>query len=155
MPTIQSPTELRCSIARTMEVLGAKWSILIVRNALRGMTKFSEFRDGLGIPSDVLTARLTSLVDAGILERRSYKEPGDRERSSYHLTESGRDLRLMLAAIAQWGEVHRPTEFGTSTIYLDAETESPVRVEFVDPADRIIPADHVKMVPGPGALTLW
>jgi DNA-binding HxlR family transcriptional regulator len=138
-----------------MEILGAKWSILIVRNALRGMTKFSEFRDGLGIPSDVLTARLGSLVDAGILERRSYKEPGDRERSSYHLTQSGEDLKLMLAAIAQWGELHRPTEFGPATLHLDATTDEPVRVAFVDPADHIVPADDVVVVPGPGAVTRW
>jgi DNA-binding HxlR family transcriptional regulator len=155
MPTAPSPTELRCSIARTMEILGAKWSILIVRNALRGMTKFSEFRDGLGIPSDVLTARLASLVDAGILERRSYKEPGDRQRSSYHLTESGRDLKIMLAAIAQWGEVHRPTEFGTSTLHLDTETAAQVHVAFVDPDDEVVPADRVAIRPGPGALTRW
>ena len=81
-----------CPVVRTLDVIGEKWSLLIVRNAFRGDSRFSEFRENLGVPSDILTARLATLVDAGVLEKRAYREAGDRERSSYHLTAKGEGL---------------------------------------------------------------
>lgn len=80
----------------------------MVREALRGRTKFAEFRDSLGIAADVLSARLRTLVDAGVLERRSYREPGLRERFSYHLTPTGIELRLVRGALQQWGTCTGP-----------------------------------------------
>lgn len=149
-----SDTQPRCSIARTMQVLGEKWSVLIVRSAFQGDSRFSEFRDRLGVPTDVLTARLNTLVDAGIFERRSYREPGSRERSSYHLTQAGSELKKVLAALSEWGSEHRATEFGPTALYVDQNADA-VSVEFVSTAGDVISCAEVAMVPGPGATATW
>ena len=100
-----------CSIARTLEIVGERWTLLIVRDALRGLTRFEEFQQSLGIARNVLTERLNRLVDAGILERARYSERPD--RYEYRLTQKGRDLRLALAGLRQWGDAYvseGPTE---------------------------------------------
>jgi DNA-binding HxlR family transcriptional regulator len=146
--------EPRCSIARTLQVLGEKWSLLIVRSAFQGDSRYSEFRARLGIPTDVLAARLATLVDEGIFERGSYRESGARERSSYHLTPAGRELKKVLAALSEWGTDHRPTEFGATALYVDDEAK-PVRLEFVSASGAAVGCNEVAMVPGPGSATTW
>lgn len=145
-------TSTRCSIARTLEVVGERWSFLVVREALRGRTRFAEFRDSLGIASDVLSARLRTLVEAGIMERHSYREPGARERFSYHLTPAGIDLRLVLGALQQWGDVHRPTAYGPAAILRSRRDGGGARVAFVDDQDQVLPLSDVANTAGPGAL---
>ena len=121
-----------CPVVRTLNVIGEKWSLLIVRNAMRGDTRFSEFRDNLGAPSDILTARLATLVEAGVLEKRAYREPGSRERSSYHLTPAGEGLRIVIAAMKQWTDEFNPTP-GTSTLRLVDPTDgAPLGLAYVD-----------------------
>jgi len=100
--------EPRCQVVRTLDIVGEKWSLLIVRDALRGRTRYSEFRESLGVPTDILSARLLSLVDSGILEKRAYRETGSRERASYHLTEAGRGLQVVIAAMLQWNDRFDP-----------------------------------------------
>ncbi|MEU6347101.1 helix-turn-helix domain-containing protein [Streptomyces sp. NPDC046977] len=88
------------SISRTRDVVGDRWTMLILRDAsLRGVTRFADFRDGLGIAADVLTLRLGALVEQSVMEKRPYREPGARTRFSYHLTPSGEQLLLVLAAL--------------------------------------------------------
>ena len=153
MPVAVDINTQRCQIVRTLDIVGEKWSLLIVRNAARGQSKFSEFRDSLGAPTDILTARLATLVAAGILEKRSYREPGSRERSSYHLTESGLALRVVLAAIIQWGEDFNPSPYGPASVLTDPETGEVVQLAFV-PAGT--PRnDAVLIRPGSGSLTTW
>jgi DNA-binding HxlR family transcriptional regulator len=92
-----------CSIARTLEVVGERWSLLIVRDAgLRRITRFADFQRSLGIAKNVLATRLDRLVDEGILERRPY-EAGTR-RNDYVLTDKGRDLVPLVLALAAWGD---------------------------------------------------
>lgn len=110
-----------CPIARAMAVLGQRWSILIIREALLGRTRFSEFKEQLGIASDVLTARLTELVSAGVLETVEYREPGDRTRSRYELTQAGRDLVVVLGAIGQWGYKHADRSKGRPYRFVDGD----------------------------------
>src|ERR1700712_3618917 len=124
MPIKSLREEPRCQVVRTLDIVGEKWSLLIVRNALRGQTKFSEFRDQLGIPSDILTARLATLTSGGILEKRAYRE----ERSSYHLTEAGRALNIVIAAMMQWGDVYNPSPFGQASLVVDAQTSGPLEL---------------------------
>jgi DNA-binding HxlR family transcriptional regulator len=142
--------EPRCSIARSLEVVGEKWSLLIIRDISYGKSRFSEIRDSLGIAPDILAARLATLVAHGVLERRAYREPGSRERYSYHLTPSGRDLDLVLAALTQWGDAHRPSRFGPARLYRHAGTDEPVAVAFADRAGTRLDATQVESVPGPG-----
>jgi DNA-binding HxlR family transcriptional regulator len=144
--------EPRRLIARSLEILGQKWSLLIVREAFFGRTRFSEFRERLGVAPDVLTDRLARLVDAGILERRSYREDGARERHEYVLTEAGRCLRPVLASLAEWGDEHRPTGYGPAVRYVETATGNPVHVAFLSSDGRPIPDDEVSAVRGPGAV---
>lgn len=95
-----------CPIARAMSVLGQRWAVLIVREALLGRSLFSEFRRELGVAPDVLSARLAALVEAGVLDAVEYQAPGARRRNRYVLTDAGHDLVPVLAAAAQWGHRH-------------------------------------------------
>jgi DNA-binding HxlR family transcriptional regulator len=140
--TVTPGQELRCSIARTLEVLGEKWTLLVVREAAWGRTRFSEFRQALGVAPDVLADRLATLVDAGVLERRPYRVEGGRQREEYVLTPAGEDLRIVLGALNTWGDEHRPAPTGRASTFVEASTGDPVTLSFVA-ADgrRLQPAD--------------
>jgi DNA-binding HxlR family transcriptional regulator len=92
-----------CSAARTLELVGERWSLLIVRNALfAGSTRYNDFRNRLGIATNILKTRLDGLVDAGIMERRSYSQ--NPELHEYLLTDKGRELVPVLLALTAWGD---------------------------------------------------
>ena len=93
-----------CSIARTLEIVGEKWSLLVLRESFYGLKRFEEIQAAVGCARNVLSARLAKLVDEGILARRPYREPGTRERHEYVLTEKGLDLFPALVALLQWGD---------------------------------------------------
>jgi len=135
-----------CSIARSLDVLGDRWTLLIIREAFYGVTRFADFRAVLGIAPDVLTERLHRLVDAGVLERRPYREQGSRPRHDYHLTAAGRELRVVLGALQQWGDAYRPAPAGPPVVRRTAANGSEVRVAFVDDADRVVPVEDVRFV---------
>ncbi len=91
-----------CTIAAALELVGERWSLLVVREVSLGNSRFSDIARGTGAPRDRLTARLNALVAAGVLERRRYSDSPP--RSGYHLTASGRDLLPVLQALLQWGD---------------------------------------------------
>src|ERR671935_3011520 len=93
-----------CSIARAMEILGERWTFLILREAFYGVRRFSDMQRNLGIARNILSNRLQTLVSAGILERRRYQE--EPERYEYRLTATGRDLYPAIIAIMRWGDEH-------------------------------------------------
>ena len=138
-----------CSIARALEVVGERWSVLIVRNALfAGSTRFTDFQRSLGIAPNILTTRLDSFVDAGIMRRRQYSEQP--ELYEYLLTEKGRDLAPALIALTEWGDRWAAPD-GPPILYRHSACGSPVAHEVVcatcgpidDPA-------AVTALPGPG-----
>lgn len=90
-----------CPVACTMQVVGEWWSILIVRDCLRGLSRFDQFQKSLAISPNMLARRLQTLVDAGLLERRPYSQHPP--RCDYLLTERGRDFRVVVAAMYDWG----------------------------------------------------
>ncbi len=94
-----------CLIARSLAVVGDAWSMLIMRDAHAGLTRFDDFRKGLGIAPTMLTGRLSALTDEGLLEKRRYSERPPRDE--YVLTEAGRDFLPVLFAIGAWGRKHR------------------------------------------------
>jgi DNA-binding HxlR family transcriptional regulator len=141
----------RCSVARSLEVLGEKWTLLVVREAFYGATRFSDFQDRLGIARDVLAARLSTLVEFGVLERRGYREIGERERTEYVLTPAGRELNVVLASLIQWGDSHRPTGFGPAVEHRHAETGELLHVGFVTEDGREVAPLDVLLAEGPGA----
>jgi DNA-binding HxlR family transcriptional regulator len=97
-----------CSVARTLEVVGDRWALLVVREALLGDHRFDEIQRRTGAPRDILAARLKKLVGAGVLERRLYQERPP--RYEYHLTDAGRDLHAVITALRQWGDRHAPDD---------------------------------------------
>ena len=99
-----------CSIAATLEVVGERWSLLIVRNILLGVRRFDALQKDLGIARNVLQARLTRLIEHGVIERRLYQERP--ARYEYVLTEKGLDLWPTIVALLQWGDKHAPTVAG-------------------------------------------
>ena len=107
-------SEMPCSIARTLEVVGEWWTLLIVRDAFLGVTRFDDWQARLGIARNVLTARLDRLVHHGILERRRYQERPPRDE--YVLTDKGRDLGPVLGALRVWGDTHAPLADGPATV---------------------------------------
>ena len=99
-----SLSEMPCPIARSLDRVGEWWSILILRDALRGVTRFEDFRRSLGVAPNILTRRLSALVDSGMLERRRYSEHPPRDE--YVPTERGRDFRPVLLSLLAWGNRH-------------------------------------------------
>ena len=93
-----------CTVGRAMEVLGERSTFLVLREVVNGVRRFEDMRRHSGIPRQVLTNRLALLVDQGILRREPYREPGQRERHEYRLTEKGFDLYPVLVAIRSWGD---------------------------------------------------
>lgn len=143
-------TEPGCQVVRTLDIVGEKWALLIVRDALRGVSRFSDFQASLGAPRDVLSARLRSLVDAGVLEQRPYRDAGARERSGYHLTEAGLGLRVVIAAILQWNDRWDPAPSGPGSIAVEREHEAPVELRFTSADGSVVREDDVTFVPGRG-----
>jgi DNA-binding HxlR family transcriptional regulator len=134
--------ESSCSIARSLGVLGERWTFLILREAFSGLTRFAEFRDSLSIAPDVLADRLATLVSYGVMERVAYQDPGERSRSAYALTPAGRELIVVLAALQQWGDQHLPWPDGPSILRRARDSGRPVHVGFVnDRGEEISPAD--------------
>lgn len=128
-----------CSLANTLAVLGERWTFLVLREALAGTTRFNDFRSTLGIAAEVLSTRLASLVDAGVMVRHSYREPGQRARDSYHLTDPGRELVVVLGALQQWGDEHTPASKEPAFAFTTDDGRK-VSVAFVDEAGTAVPA---------------
>ncbi|MET8176026.1 winged helix-turn-helix transcriptional regulator [Streptomyces clavifer] len=138
----------QCSIARALEVVGERWTLLVVRDAFYGVRRYSDFLSHLGIPRAVLATRLQALTEAGVLVRRRYQESPPRDE--YVLTDSGRALWPTVRSLGLWGREHLPGTLpmrifvhaacGTE---LGAFGQCPACWTAVDPED-------VEMRPGPG-----
>jgi DNA-binding HxlR family transcriptional regulator len=138
-----------CSIARSLGVLGERWTFLILREAITGTTRFAEFREALGVAPDVLTERLTTLVEYGVMTREPYRDPGSRVREAYKLTPSGRELHVALGALQLWGDKYLPREEGPTIERRARATSRPVHVGFIDDRGREIDPDQVAVIKTP------
>ena len=140
---------MSCPIARSLERVGEWWSILVMRDALFGLTRFDEFQKSLGIAPNMLARRLNALVEAGLLERRRYSIHPPRDE--YRPTERGRDFRQVLIALLAFGNRHFAPE-GASVTIVDAETGTEAEPVIVDRATgRRIREPEFAWVPGPAA----
>ena len=127
-----------CSVARTLELVGERWTLLIVRDAFLGRRRFEEFQESLGIARNILTDRLAKLVDHGVFERVRYQERP--ERYEYRLTDKGRDLRVPLLALMQWGDRYLSPK--PPRLARRASDHAPVAVAILTPdGTRVDPAD--------------
>jgi len=142
-------TEKKCSIARTLDVIGDWWSLLIVRDLLlaRGTARFEDLREGLGISRNVLTERLRKLTVNEVIRKVLVQEGG--RRQEYQLTEKGWDLLPLVVAMAQWGDRWREDPENIALLIMDRETRQPVvpvKVRSADGRDLEITDLYVKIL---------
>ena len=135
-----------CSIARALEIVGERWTILIVRDCFLGLRRFEEFKQSLGIARNVLTDRLNRLVEEGILERVRYSERP--ERFEYRLTDKGRDLQIALAGLRQWGDLYLSAK--PPRVARRKSDKKPVVAALVPKGTQVLRPNEVELVPGPG-----
>jgi DNA-binding HxlR family transcriptional regulator len=136
-----------CSIARTLEVVGDRWTLLVIRDVALGRRRFDQLLGGLGIASNVLTDRLNRLVAEGVLERVAYSERP--ERFEYRLTKKGGELSVALLALMQWGDRYLSEK--PPRIARRRSDGSPVSVRLVAKDGSMVGPRDLEIVPGPGA----
>jgi DNA-binding HxlR family transcriptional regulator len=145
----QTLDEMQCPIVRSVTRVGEWWSILILRDACHGLTRFDQFQKSLGIAPTMLTKRLAALVEAGMLERRRYNERPPRDE--YALTQMGRDFQPVLWSLLAWGNKYLAPE-GPSVLVVDSETGVAADPVLVDRATgRPLTAPAFREGPGPAA----
>ena len=141
---------LDCSVAKALEVIGERWSLLIVRSVMHGNRRFGEMQESLGIARNVLSSRLQRLVDEEILERRAYQESPP--RYEYFLTQKGLDLWPALIALLNWGDRYSPDPEGPRRLIVHKECGGTVSERGIcESCGQVLTARDAKQVPGPGA----
>lgn len=144
-----------CSIARTLQVVGEKWTLLILRESFYGATRFEQFHTVLNCPRNLLSERLTKLVDEGILERSEYRELGSRARNEYRMTDKGREMTPILLALLEWGDRHKADPEGPPVLKRHAGCGKELRVTLMCAGGHEVTGpDGVELVDGPGVLPL-
>jgi DNA-binding HxlR family transcriptional regulator len=136
-----------CSVARALEVVGERWTLLIIRDAFLGLRRFEQFQESLGIARNVLTDRLNRLVEEGIMERVRYSERP--ERFEYRLTPKGRDLQIAMAGLRQWGDKYLSEQ--PPRITRRKSDKRLVVAAFVPDGTEVLRPEELESVPGPGA----
>jgi len=141
-----------CSIARSLELVGEKWTFLVLREGFNGVRRFDDIRANTGAPRQVLSSRLASLIEAGLLRRTPYQEPGQRQRYEYRLTRMGLDLYPVLVALLQWGDRYLADEAGPLVELTHRDCGEHVGVALQCAAGHTLDsAREVRPVTGPGA----
>ncbi len=131
----RSPVSLNtCHLAKAIEAIGDRWTLLILRSALFGVRRFDDFQSELGIPRTVLSGRLKKLVDSSVMTKQAYKETGKRPRPEYVLSEAGEALRPVLIALTQWGDSWVSDGASPPLSFTHAGNRQRVRAAFVDEA---------------------
>jgi DNA-binding HxlR family transcriptional regulator len=145
----RSPVEKRhCNLAGSFELIGDRWTLLILRSALYGVRRFDDFQADIDIPRSVLSNRLAGLVETGIMERREYRDEGQRARVEYPLTQMGRALGLPFFAMTQWSD--KWLGDGVSPLKLRSKaTGARLSVALVDERGRLAKGADVEMVIDP------
>jgi DNA-binding HxlR family transcriptional regulator len=141
-----------CSAKRTLDIVGEKWTFLVLREAYYGARRFEQFHAGVGCARNLLTDRLNTLVDNGLMRREPYQEPGVRQRSEYRLTEAGLELFPALVALMQWGDRWVADPDGPPVVITHQDCGQPVRAELrCDGGHTGLTVRDIVPVPGPGA----
>jgi DNA-binding HxlR family transcriptional regulator len=147
---VTSLAEWNCSIAKTLDVVGEWWTLLILRDAFRGTRRFDDFQASLGLARSVLTARLRKLTEHGILERHAYSEHPP--RYEYRPTEKGRALFPLIAAMLQWGDTWAPSEGGPPVVLIHDTCGNVTQPVLTCPhCHGEVNTTNTRSAPGPGA----
>jgi DNA-binding HxlR family transcriptional regulator len=145
----KSFADMHCSVAQCLEVVGEWWSMLIVRDAFLGVSRFDEFQDRLGISRNILVQRLNRLVEADILEKVTYSDHPPRH--DYRLTQRGRDLWPVINAMRQWGDKHAAPDGPPLQMIHKSCGHVVEAVETCSVCGEHLGARDVRAIPGPGA----
>jgi DNA-binding HxlR family transcriptional regulator len=141
-----------CNIAAALAVVGEKWTFLVLREAFNGVRRFDDMQRRTGAPRQVLSNRLASLIDDGILRKAPYQEEGQRPRSEYRLTQKGIDLFPVIASLLAWGDKYTAWPGGPAVELTHRGCGAPVALRLTCSAGHELDsARDVTPVPGPGA----
>jgi DNA-binding HxlR family transcriptional regulator len=138
-----------CSMARALDVVSSRSALLILREAFYGTTRFDDFAERVGISEPVAAARLKELVDQGLLQREPYREPGQRTRMAYRLTEKGAELLPLLVSLMQWGD-RWLAPAGPPVVLRHRECGETVHAELRCGDGHEVRADDLELASGPG-----
>lgn len=138
-----------CTVGRAMAVLGEKWTFLVLREVFNGVRRFDDMKEHAQVPRQVLANRLSLLVEQEILRREAYREPGERTRHEYRLTEKGFDLYPVLVAIHQWGERYLADPEGSAIKFIHHDCGATVSAT-LSCADGHVLASNREVIPRPG-----
>jgi DNA-binding HxlR family transcriptional regulator len=137
-----------CPIGRTMELIGTRSAMLLMREAYYGTTRFDDFAQRVGVTENVAAARLRELTEAGLLRREPYREPGQRTRHEYRLTEKGHDLAPVVLGLFQWGAKHLPVPQRTPPRLRHTDCGADVHVDITCDEHHDVPLREVTVEPG-------
>jgi DNA-binding HxlR family transcriptional regulator len=141
-----------CTIGAALAIVGEKWTFLVLREAFNGVRRFDDIRRRIGAPRQVLSDRLARLVGQGLLRKVPYREPGQRTRTEYRLTDKGLDLFPLIVALLEWGNTYAVTPAGPVVQLTHRDCGAPVHQELRCADDHVVAsARDVTPVPGPGA----
>jgi DNA-binding HxlR family transcriptional regulator len=141
-----------CSIARTLALIGDRWTLLVLRDVANGVSRFDELASHLGIARNVLSRRLATLTGTGLLVRSAYREPGERERHEYRLSGAGRELVLVLLAFMNWGDRHLAGPEGPPAVARHADCGARVRITVTcEEGHELGDRPRLRLEPGPGS----
>lgn len=147
---LKSFDHMNCSLAQTLEVIGERWTLLILRDAFFGSKRFEAFQTNLGIARNILTTRLNRLVEEGILEKR----PIEGGRHEYLLTDKGWDLQPILLSMTHWGDKYKAHPLGKRLVFVERATGKPIAPMAVRAADgRVLGPRDIKSKRGPALQT--
>ncbi|MEU4563603.1 helix-turn-helix domain-containing protein [Actinoplanes sp. NPDC023936] len=142
-----------CSIARTLELVGEKWTLLVLREIWYGVSRFSDLHQMLGCPRNLLAERLRKLVDNGILATEAYQAEGARSRYRYVVTAKGNDLVPAVLGLLQWGDKYRADPTGPAIVNRHRGCGAALSVQVRCEHDHHVPAAEMEITPGPGFRT--
>jgi DNA-binding HxlR family transcriptional regulator len=151
MPEAMRWSTENCTISRTMQILGEKWTFHVLREIFVGVRRFEDIRARADIPRQVLTDRLAALIERGLLRRQPYRLPGQRERYEYRLTQAGLDLYPVLVALVQWGDAYLALDGGPPLVPQHRDCGEKVSVVLRCAAGHEATPREVAFRPGPGA----
>ena len=138
---------MNCSLAQTLDIVGERWTLLILRDAFLGARKFSQFQANLGIARNILTTRLARLVDEGIFERTALTQGG---HADYRLTNKGLALQPILLSLTHWGDEFKANPKGTRLTFVERKTGLPIRsMSAISQAGHTLLPREIKAVSGP------
>lgn len=141
-----------CTIGAALAIVGEKWTFLVLREAFNGVRRFDDIRRRTGAPRQVLSDRLSRLVDQDLLRKVPYREAGQRARSEYRLTEKGLALFPLIVALLEWGNTYAVSPEGPLVELTHRDCGAPVELQLhCTDGHNVASAREVTPVPGPGA----